>query len=95
MTNYEETKFIIAKVLEVNREDATKVLHTELLARGLRAPEFYDGVIMHGTSLPFNPQQWFNFHTKIPHWRLLEHKPLMDKLSENQRAELFKLIAAP
>lgn len=48
------------------------VLHNYLCSIDRTASEFYDGVIEHG----------------IRHWRLLEEKSLMNKLSPTQRENL-------
>ncbi len=87
-TDYTETEEIINLILGVKSQDPTKVLHLLLKARGKTAPEFYDGVIKHGVKMKFNSDQWFEFHRKIMHWRLLNEKALMSKLSEKQREQL-------
>ncbi len=57
---------------------------------GRTAPEFYDGVILHGPDMTYTSDQWFDFHQKVPHWRLQREERLIGKLTPRQR-ELLDL----
>ncbi len=89
--SYAETEVLIDLVLRSKMEDLSKLFHAELRNMGRREPEFYDGVILHGPFMKYSSEQWFDFHFKVPHWRLRDEKALMDKLSESQRQRLPEL----
>lgn len=58
-------------------------------------PEFFDGVIAHGDDIALTSDQWLEFLLKVPHWRLLREKALLNKLSPNQREILEKELKKP
>ncbi len=86
--SYDETKFVIDKVLDLPIESAEKGLKIVLEEFNRATPEFYEGVIKHGPKMPYTSDQWLDFLRKIPHWRLRDEKTLMDKLSPRQRSLL-------
>ncbi len=86
--SYHETEVLIDLVLRFKKEEARKALHFQLDLMSYQEPEFYEGVIKHGPFMKYSSEQWFDFHFKVPHWRLREEKALMDKLSESQREQL-------
>lgn len=83
--SHDETKYFIDLVLKTSKGEAGKFLYRNLLKRGYSLPTFSDGVIAHGPFMDYTAEQWFDFHTKIPHWRLREESSLMNKLSPRQR----------
>ena len=88
--NYKETKMIIDDVLKTDSEGVSSLLKSSLEDAGRTFPEFYDGVILHGPDMNYTSDQWFDFHQKIPHWRLQAEESLMRKLSPRQR-ELLEI----
>ncbi len=88
---FDKTKDLIDLVLATKAELARKALENRLSSMGRTTPEFYDGVLSHGPKMShYTSDQWLDFFRKIPHWRLLDDKTLMDKLSPNQREILFR-----
>jgi hypothetical protein len=83
-----ETKQYIAPVLNTDIEKVRAHLYVDLSLKGHTLPQFYDGVIRHGPFMDYTADQWFDFHSKVPHWRLREEPSLMNKLSPRQRERL-------
>lgn len=86
--SHNETKQYIDLVLSSDKEDAQAQLYVDLSQRGYTLPEFYDGVIKHGPFMNYTADEWFDFHKKVPHWRLRDEPALMNKLSP-QHLELL------
>ncbi len=86
--SYVDTGSLIKLVLDGPKKTARQALNQALKEMGSSEPEFYAGVIEHGTGLPFSSEQWFNFHSKIPDRLLRDHVELMNKLSPSQRKAL-------
>jgi hypothetical protein len=87
--SFDETKVLIDLILNTNHEIARQILHKELGAMDRKEPEFYDGVIQHGPFMNYSAEQWFDFHMKVPHWRLRDEPSLMNKLSPEQTGRLL------
>lgn len=87
--NYDETKLLIGLVLQAKRDLVSEQLFNALAGMKHDHPEFYDGVIKHSPGMPLTSDQWLDFLLKVPHWRLLEEKALIDKLSPHQRGILL------
>jgi hypothetical protein len=83
--SHEETKQFIDFVLNIDRGDAHEKLYRYLTKHGHTLPQFYDSVIQHGPYMNYTAEQWFDFHSKVPHWRLREEPALMNRLSQHQR----------
>jgi hypothetical protein len=83
--SHDETKQFIDLVLRIDREGAQERLYQHLTKHGHALPQFYDGVIQHGPYMNYSAEQWFDFHSKVSHWRLREEPALMNKLSPRQR----------
>ncbi len=85
---FKETKILIDIVLSASPKAVEEllILNVKLLNRTIQ--QFYDGVIRHGPSMDYTSDQWFDFHSKAPHWRLRDEKTLMDKLTPRQRENL-------
>ncbi len=92
MTEYNQTRDLIMDVLALAPDEAREFLNNRLVKAHITWPQFYDLVILHGPSLGFTSDQWLDFHLKIPHWRLLDDKGLMDLLSVNQREQLGHVL---
>lgn len=87
--SYYETQRLIDEVLKSSEYEAQQVLQFQLRLMGRSMPEFYDALIEHGPHISsYTSDHWFDFHRKVPHWRLLREKQLMDKLSPVQREKL-------
>lgn len=86
--SFDQTRFLIDVVLSAKNGEALASLNETLTEIGRSAPEFYEGVISHGPFMNYTSDQWLDFHLKVPHWRLRDEKPLMDKLSAKQRSML-------
>lgn len=86
--SYDETREFIDLILRTKKEDARTALHFDLVSTGHSEPEFYDGVIKHGPFMNYTADEWFDFHKKVPHWRLRDEPALMNKLSP-QHLELL------
>lgn len=86
--SHNETKYFIDLVLNTNSNDVRVRLYEELSNNDHSMPEFYDGVIQHGPFMNYTSEQWFDFHLKVPHWRLRDESSLMNKLSPHMREQL-------
>ncbi len=83
---YNQTIFLIDRVLESHLNEASEVLRKELSKMRLTIQSFYDGTIHHGPYLNcYTSDQWLDFHLKVPHWRLRAEEGLMKKLSPKHR----------
>lgn len=89
---FDLTKVLIDQILKSARDKAYSILLFELEQINRTVPEFYEGVIKHGPTMPYTSDEWLDFHLKVPHWRLLDDKGLMDKLSEKQLEILAQAI---
>jgi hypothetical protein len=87
--SHDETKQFIDFVLNTDRKNAQEKLYQELTKANYTLPQFYDGVIEHGPFMNYTAEQWFDFHSKVPHWRLREESALMNKLSPHLRELLL------
>lgn len=83
--DYAETKRLIDRVLDYETSESEQDLNEDLRSMGRTRQEFYDGIIKHGRGMDYTSDQWFDFHKKVPHWRLRRERALMDKLSPRQR----------
>lgn len=92
--NYQETEELIEFVLTAKRQTVWERLNDRIVQSERSIPEFYEGVLKHGPKMSYTNDQWFDFLRKIPLWRLLEDKGLMDKLSPNQREQLLNEITS-
>lgn len=87
--NFEETKFVIDRVLEFSRADINEELKVVLTRMKQTMPAVYEGVLEHGPYMNFyTSAQWLDFHLKVPHWRLRRDKDLMAMLSPRHREML-------
>lgn len=86
--SHNETQRLINIVLAGSQNSARSILFKELKLTQRTEAEFCAGVIEHGPSMAYTPNQWFDFFTKIPN-KLFQHETkLMNKLTPEQQERL-------
>lgn len=88
-----ETKRLIEIVLATPIQDARLGLNFALKDMNRTEPEFYAGVIEHGSGMSFTSEQWFDFFSKIPNRLFWRESKLMNRLSEVQRLRLQVVLS--
>ncbi len=83
---YEETKYLIDRVLSFDQNHAPEQLELELAKMNRSIQALYDGLLLHAQFMSFyTSDQWLDFHRKVPHLRLRRDAALMNKLSPKHR----------
>lgn len=87
-----ETQDLIQAVLRCDKSDVIARLNARLKDCRASHQQFYSAIIMFGQRLDFSSEQWLDFLIKLPHWRLLAEKSIVNRLSPNQKKILEREI---
>jgi hypothetical protein len=88
MLSYNETKQLIALVLEDPRDQARIKLSDALKLLGRNEGEFYSGIVEHGSAMGLTTEQWFELLSRLPNRILRSQLNLNGILSEHQIKQL-------